>query len=244
VSTPATPSVQPVIMPDAEDSQIDSIFPWLASTPQHFGPFRSPERRARWSVWAVASVAALHAVNVALIVLSGGDRTALDPEGTTFVGVLLALIGVGLPVMFLASGVAVISWQRTVIRNTRYFGCEKPHPGPTLAAFSWIIPFANLYYPFKSVQEAAQYGAEDRRDIRGELAGWWATWIVGLGIKRVAQSMISVGADGDLSSYLVIDAVGSACLVASGILFIRIIREVTARHIRRHRELDAAEVFA
>lgn len=244
MSTSATPSVQPVVMPDAEDSQIESIFPWLASTPQHFGPFKSPERRARWSVWTVASVVALHAASVAVVVLSGGDRTHFDPEEMTFLGFLLALIGVALPVMFLASAVAVISWQRTVIRNTRYFGCDKPHPGPTLAAFSWIIPFANLYYPFKSVQEAARYGAEDRRDIRGELAGWWATWILGLIIKRLANGMVSEGAEIDLAFYLVIDSLGSISLAVSGILFIRIIREVTVRHVRRHRELEAAEVFA
>lgn len=236
---------KPVIMPDASDSKLESIFPWLSDTPHHFDLYSAPEGRAKAAAWSVGVVAALHGLYILGVGAAWGLRgiEGFNQTSQSVAGMAVGLLGISsLPAM-LVSVVLVIRWQRVTIRNTMYFGCARPSPGVTFASFSWFIPFANLWYPYKSIREAAQYGEGGRPDLRWELVGWWTLWILGQTLNSSSQSMVRQ-AGHVTEAATVVDILGSALLALAGILLIRVIREITARHGKRRLEVEAAEAFA
>jgi len=234
-------------MPDASDSKLESIFPWLSDTPQHFAPYSPPEGRGRAAAWSVGVVTALHGLYV--LGLSGiwaaSGFGQLNLQQPSLALVLFGLLTILMFPSFIVSGILVIRWQRLVVRNTMYFGCAKPSPSVTLASFSWIIPFANLVLPYRSLRDASQYGEDGRPDLRWELVGWWTLWLLGGFLNTSSQSLARAAESGGLAAAaVVVDLLGSTLLAFSGILLIRVIREITARHGKRRLEVEAAEAFA
>ena len=127
--------------------------------------------------------------NVPDAVVLGDVETA-----ETFDGLNLVLtVGDGLAV--LVAAVVWMTWQYQLARAT---------PGlvrsPAMHAFSWIIPFGNLWLPFQNVRDLW------RRllPLRGTLVlgWWWAAWIATIVIARMSGLDDEMDSIGDVRSTL------------------------------------------
>lgn len=80
--------------------------------------------------------------------------------------------------IFLLTGLLFVRWQRLLIRNLAVLGCP-PRTGQTLATLSWLIPWVNLFLPYRSIAEIARASRPEGGKNTPALVGiWWASWIL------------------------------------------------------------------
>lgn len=226
-----------------------SFPPAAAEALPAFGPWRDPRRRCRWAVGALA--VAVWATLVELgwevvgIAAAGG---LVEPWRAGFVERYDAPAG-PLAVASLASLAAAaatfIAWQRAVVANTAFLGCERPEPGPGLAAVYWFVPFANLVLPFMSLLQVERWsrprGAGDATVL---LSAWWAAWVGGGMVGVVSVVVEAVGGGEAWVAARATAAVSVLLQVAAGVLAIRTVRVITGRQLRRAEQRAGEPAFA
>jgi hypothetical protein len=78
------------------------------------------------------------------------------------------------------SGIFTMLWTYQCARNAQRVEPRNLEPGPGLIAFSYIIPFYNLFGPYvgvKRISEITFRNSPSRQPPRGLLLPWWITWI-------------------------------------------------------------------
>ena len=202
-----------------------------------FGPYASPEVRRRWAVRALAVVLLVVLVEVLWevvgIAAAGGVLAPLPAgwwDGYDLVWTWLQALHF---LLFFLAGGAFILWQRRVVSNSAFFGCELPQPGPNMAAASWFIPLVNLVVPMQSLRQVAQWSRPDHvRPGSPVVSLWWAGWLISSGV-MMAGSFVSFVAM-DLQGWInasAVETVGLEILLATGVLAIHIVNTVS-----RHQE--------
>ncbi len=98
--------------------------------------------------------------------------------------------------------------------------------GPAWVWLGWIVPVVNLWFPLQVVRDirAATGAVPDRsRSARG-LGWWWCCWVVAL----LAEN-VSVNVDGDDVLRTQLDALALVATVVGYALWVRVVRDLTAR---------------
>ncbi len=193
-----------------------------------FGPFSSPGRRRRVAVRALAAVLFLLAVDVlwALVgIATVGHLVPVPDDGwfDAYDRIALGLSLVYLPFLGIAA-VAFIAWQRLVIRNTLFLGCEHPEPGPTLATLAWFVPIVNLVLPFLSLRQVARWSRAPGARDGPLLPLWWASWLLAgpFAVSGAVVTQLGEG-PGPWVAGTAVQAVGTLLSIASGVLAVRVV---------------------
>lgn len=97
---------------------------------------------------------------------------------------------------------------------------------PVWVWLGWIVPVVNLWFPLQVVRDirAATGAVPDRsRSARG-LGWWWCCWVVAL----LAEN-VSLNVDGQDVLRTQLDAVALVATVVGYALWVRVVRDLTAR---------------
>jgi hypothetical protein len=137
------------------------------------------------------TVVALSGLYTTLAVLSEvlSDRAALDqadghgPDDAT-VGLDVAL-SLGSLILLLPLWIMTSLWLRAERRRMGRVGSFRH--GTTGTFLSWVVPVANLVWPFRVVREVHHRAVEPR--WRESLGWWWALWLLSLLLGRNADRL-------------------------------------------------------
>ena len=116
--------------------------------------------------------------------------------------------------------------------------------GKVWAWLGWWVPVVSLWFPYQVVRDVRR--ATSPRPVGG-IGWWWAAWLVGYSVGQSADKMSTRTTEGmtEIVSNLVVplEVVSSIGLVVALVLWIRIIREVTAWQRERLAALGGANPY-
>jgi hypothetical protein len=147
-------------------------------------------------------------------------------------------------VALVLSAVVWVLWQQRARRCARGLGAGGQRHSETVAALSWIIPFANLVLPkhvTNDLWRASDPEAPPAHNVGGKpvwavIDLWWALWILGGVIGRFLITADEPDTFDELDSYLSslrLELGATLVTVASGVLAILIVQRITARLLER-----------
>jgi hypothetical protein len=176
-------------------------------------------------------------------VIPGGDvAEAIDRS------VLLSRIGLGI---YVVSGIAWLVWQHRAQANLHALRIPSLQYSPRWAVGWWLIPFANLFKPFQTVRELWKASGPSSGWPSGRtwavIGWWWAGWIAGIAIARIALSVLR-GSPDTLGSFDPLISgnrwlvVGEIVTVVTAVLAILIVRSVIDRQSALAAVVDAEPV--
>lgn len=206
------------------------------------GEFVSLKGRS-WAAIILLGLSALIAlleIGANLVLLSEVDSG--EPLGEFTVG--LALVGVVaiLHVLcFIACAIAFIVWMHRAYANLDAFGATGRAYSRGWTIGAWFIPFANLWLPYKVMQEIWQLSepAGDETPMVAPIGAWWGAYVAMSILSNVAARLDDLGASAVTA---IITAIIS---VVAALLAIRLVHLLTARQERAPRaSAGTAEVFA
>jgi len=98
--------------------------------------------------------------------------------------------------------------------------------GPAWVWLGWAVPVVSLWFPFQVVRDVRAAVVGGRTPSR--LGWWWACWLVGLWASNQA-AFSSLGlASRDPETIPVFEGLASVAVVAGAVLWIGLVREITA----------------
>lgn len=106
-------------------------------------------------------------------------------------------------VVVLMAIIALVQWTYRAYQNVHRLPNARPSYRTGMAAWSWFIPFVNLWYPYKILQEIGQalggFSSPDVKYVSSRwdylLAGWWVLYIGGTIMTRLT---IKIAAAADI----------------------------------------------
>jgi hypothetical protein len=158
------------------------------------------------------------------------DGSATHSERATFqqfadsVGLLLSAV-------MIISEVAVLAWLSRTVEIVPQLGGGTPRRSPREAIGWWFIPIASFVIPFQIVRDVhRRLETPSRRGGDGAILAWWLLFIVGGVVLRAARFAINGATTFDtLRSYEGIAVAAFVATAASGLLLVRIVREIESR---------------
>jgi len=129
-------------------------------------------------------------------------------------------------VMVLLAAVAFLAWQSRSVANVPWLGGGTPGISPGWSIGWWLVPFANMFMPYRSMADLERRTAVGAPRSR-LLGAWWVLFVAG----NVADGLLSfVMTDttsiDDARSLVVVDVIALLGLAASGVLGIVVVRGV------------------
>ncbi len=129
-------------------------------------------------------------------------------------------------VSVLLAGIAFLAWQSRSIANVPCLGCGTPRISPGWSIVWWLVPFANLFMPYRSMADLERRTAVGAPRSR-LLGAWWILFIA----CNVADGLLSFAMTDttsldDARSLIVADVIALLGLAASGVLGIVVVRGV------------------
>jgi hypothetical protein len=149
-------------------------------------------------------------------------------------------------VVLLVTGIVWFVWQHRSQSNLHAARLRELEYTPGWAVGWWLIPFANFVKPFQTMRERWKAsGGEERwrhSPTWSVIGWWWAAWILGLVLDRVASVVVGGAATLDaLISGSRLFLANEMITVITAFLAIAIVRAVTERQEElRTREVDGA----
>ncbi|MBX3190932.1 MAG: DUF4328 domain-containing protein [Labilithrix sp.] len=148
-----------------------------------------------WKTTAAAITIALTipaqlAANAALLASGPSLEEASPAAGLALVGAVVVVVGATI-----LAAIFFLVWLNRAAKNVRAFGATGLQFTPGWCVGWWFVPFANLYKPFKAVQEVWRASDPDAagsasdwllRPAAPALGAWWATWIVSGFLDRIS----------------------------------------------------------
>jgi hypothetical protein len=204
--------------------------------------YASARHRATWTVAGLTAVAlSLLFVIIANIVqvvqlnqaIAGNPPTRAELERSDR---FLQYGGIGYALAFLISAVSYSMWFHRAYRNLPALGAKNLLTKPGWAVGCWFIPILNLFRPFQAAREIVVYsnpgyaGDKLASDVGAPdlLKLWWATWIIGNVLARVAMKVTESAEDASaLVAARSIHALDDIILLSAAILAIFIVRRAT-----------------
>lgn len=164
--------------------------------------------------------------------------------GEDSLSLTVALVYLAYAVALIASVIFVGMWIHRAHANLRAAGIEGLEFTPGWAVGWYFIPFANLIKPYGAMRELwnASHGETDNfaSPASNHLNVWWFAWIVGNIASNIGQRIATSRAE-SYSAGMLLSAIGSALLVAAGIVLLRLVREINTA---QRDGLSAAATFA
>jgi len=175
-----------------------------------------PSGWARGTLWLGAALTAAQALSFGVGSLGAAAEPWADLVGWLYGAVTVAVFVVACLWLTRSRELATAVQPRS--RQVR---------GPVWVWLGWIVPVVNLWFPLQVVRDirAATSTVLDRsRSARG-LGWWWFCWLVALIAENVSVNVD--GADDWLRPQL--DALALAATVVGYALWVRVVRDLTAR---------------
>lgn len=154
-----------------------------------------------------------------------------------------AMAGLVAVLAMIVAAILVLRWQAIAVGNQWHLGLDEPRFSPATAGWCWFIPVWSLGAPCLVYRDLWRSGELDDqpRSSRPEwlsrrvpplVHGWWACWLVGSLATQVVLRLTGTSLQGsriDAVAMLVSDV----AWIAAGLMFLRILGDVTARqHVR------------
>lgn len=156
-----------------------------------------------------------------------GDVEALDTYDS-----LAVVLGVLLVGTMVASGICWMVWQYQLARSARPGELRR---GPGMHAFSWLIPFVALWFPFQNIKDLWLLHIPSRS--RQILGWWWTGWITALVLDRIfVASWDDTDTVAEVEGLMVLEAVTAGVGLLTALVAIRIVRGLTAGVLARSTE--------
>jgi hypothetical protein len=138
-------------------------------------------------------------------------------------------------IVLVITGIVWLVWQHRSQANLHAARLRELEYTPGWSVGWWLIPFANLVKPFQTMRELWKASGGDdswwRNPTWSLIGWWWAVWIAGTVLDRVAAISLNRGeatVDGLISGSRLFLASEVVTIVA-GILAILIVRSVIGR---------------
>ena len=209
--------------------------------------FVSPRRRRLQASGGLVLTLALCILQIFWLLLGLGIYAEIFPDpGETFwafyneAANTLHLLVLGL---FVFTGVLFVRWQRLSIRNLPALG-HSPQIGQTIAAVSWLIPWINLFVPYRSIAEIARASRPEAGKSSPALVGiWWASWLLAnilSGASTVALVLIDPQTHWPNLATAELLSLGSTVLC--GLLALWVLQLLSQQQLEHHASLQRAAV--
>lgn len=157
------------------------------------------------------------------------------------------LFGALLPLAFLISytlsGIVFLKWVYRTNRNLGLFADTKPENSPSWAAWSFLVPIANIFTPPKIMQELYSIAS---RGAHSSLVGlWWTLAIIDYlvtkaGFRMMQRSRNNLLAFMASNESLVIDLLNAGMAAALGFATLRLVQQISDAYAANIRESTEA----
>jgi hypothetical protein len=210
-------------------------------------PYESALFRSRFIMILLLANAAALAIGVVFdaVYLASGIDFSTD---TGVQSVAIGLLGLAYLVTYYGTLIPCVvlfcMWLHRVVRNMPALGSWDVRWSPSGAVVRCFIPFLNLAHPMSGTLEA--WRASDltqrwvnetiRKRIRPPalIVGWWAAWLIGGILSRIAFQ-IGRGSDaGALVASTAVDLASAVVLIGAAVLAVLTVRVVTRRQDRKN----------
>ena len=157
----------------------------------------------------------LDLVTLDLVDLRVSEDTASTVGNALVAGSLLVLVSLW---------VLTALWLRAERR--RLGGAATFAHGTAGTLASWVVPFANLVWPYRVVREVHERAVEPRHRV--SLASWWTLWLLAVVLDRVSVGFYDQPGSGDPTvAILATSALSSVVLVLALVLWVGIVRRTS-----------------
>lgn len=99
-------------------------------------------------------------------------------------------------IIFLATVIPVLIWIYMAHDNLRKERLSGLNYSPAWAAFSFFVPFLNLYVPFAAMRELANRSAGEPEELAGAevdtALSWWGSWVGGMILWTIVEAVLYV----------------------------------------------------
>jgi Domain of unknown function (DUF4328) len=186
--------------------------------------------RAEWATSLLTAHAAVDGLTVLLNLAVLGDG---PPEVLSVVERFLELLGLGMPVLAVSTGITFLMWLHCAVRQAQALKIDVG-VSPGWAVGYWFIPFSNLVKPYHTLRNLLIGLAGEEAVGTAHVRLWWGMWIAGNVLSQIETRMMISGAlKGQASSaVLVVGFPASLLSVVGALLCIGVVRAI-------QRELDA-----
>lgn len=147
--------------------------------------------------------------------------------------ILEMVVGLAQFVVFLVSGFLSLKWIYRVSRNAHALAHDMTVSPPW--AIGWyFVPLANLLMPFRALREIWQVSTQPLAwrsvETPGLLRWWWGLWLVTSFLGNVSFRLtLRANTNAEVLYADIVDAVLCALSVPLDLVFIAIVRQLTAR---------------
>lgn len=145
----------------------------------------------------------------------------------------------------------VLRWQAVAVGNQWHLGLDEPRFSPAKAGWCWFVPVWSLWGPCQVYRDLWRSGepVDPPRSSRRAWLGrpvppmvhvWWALWLVGSMIAQVSMRLTDMSLQGarvDAAAMVVSDL----AWIAAGLLFLRILADITVRQHARAEQVSAVQ---
>lgn len=173
------------------------------------------------ALWGAMAISAFNVVSFGAqpAAPAATDTTDLDAANAISAFVVL-LISIAAPIFWLF-------WQRHAQANLVALGMRELRFSPGWVVGWWVIPFANLVMPFKTVGELVRRSTGEP-ETPPWLAAWWGSFVGSTILVAFGSALVGSpdGASVDQGYYAM--AVGAAAHVIAGLFALRVVRRVQA----------------
>jgi hypothetical protein len=182
-------------------------------------------RRSKALIIALWGSIAISASNAVLFgaqptVPATTTEPAAGDTAAAITGLIVLLISIAAPVFWLF-------WQRHAQANLFAFGIRDLRFSPGWVIAWWLIPFANLVMPFKTVGELVRHST-GAHETPPWLAAWWGCFVGATLLIAFGSSVVADGTSSSSDQGYYAMAVGAVAHVIAGLLAMRIVRRVQA----------------
>lgn len=227
----------------------------LPATPGYVDPYEPVGVLGRASQGLLGTLVGLKVVSILLDIKLYGDADRIL-QGQTFrefVGGAgaAALVSLAASVMSIVTAIVFLIWRYRVQKNLRGpLGVVGLDFTPGWSVGWWFVPIANFWKPKQAMNEAwlasdPQQPAGTRgwagRKVDPLLSWWWGCWMLSFVVTFRVDSNAFETTTGELRVRLVQEMLGLGLSALAAYLGLRVVGEITARHLARARVLGIPE---
>ena len=219
------------------------------------------------SRWAILTVAAVMVADVAVIwsdLLEIGLMNRLIDEGEVYTALSeeafadvqsnddrqLVVTSI-YTVLTIVAIVFFIRWFWSAYWNLRPLGQTESRFHPAWAMVSWFIPIFNIWRPKQIANDIWRGSDPSGTTIAADgwknvsvpalLGWWWGAWLVFSYLSNAAGRLWWRADTVDsVRTAAIVDAISSGLEIVTGVLAIAVVRRLTARQLRRARQIGSA----
>ena len=159
---------------------------------------------------------------------------------------IIAYLAIVFLIIFLGGGIIVFKWIKEANKNVRALGAKDLSFTPGWAVGWFFIPFANLFKPFKVMNEiwSASHSPENwQQDEKNRaVQKWWGLWIGSNGLIQLTQNLEKNADSMDKIIQLSYLSIGGEILwITLCLSFISLVRQISTVQVERFSQISEQE---